>query len=208
MGQTVRAANIALGLRIAGLATVALALIFIFNNWLIHWQNLPGFPSFLRILGFLSLKALKTPLGGGDLSLALGQLALYIVPVILIAALVLRSNKGSLNEDADRLTALSAYLVRGAFWAVFFVGLADATISFLRVEGILADVVGDGLAKDLGRSSFRGLAVHYPLILLSFIIAFFNAHPGVPVAGAVYRYCRVANRYRPLRVLLRAGLHG
>jgi len=47
-------------------------------------------------------------------------------------------------------------------------------ISFLRVEGILTPVVGEDLAKDLGRSSFRGNYVHYPLIGLSFVIAYFT----------------------------------
>ena len=47
-------------------------------------------------------------------------------------------------------------------------------ISFLRVEGFLAAVFGDQLAKDLGRSTWRGLYVHYPLIFISFIIGYFS----------------------------------
>ena len=51
-------------------------------------------------------------------------------------------------------------------------------ISFLRVEGILAPVVGESLAKDLGRSSFRGDYVHYPLMGLSLVIAYFTRSLG------------------------------
>lgn len=171
---------IALGLRMAGLGTVALAFVFVFNNWLIHWQDWPGLPKLFAHLEWFGLKALKTPLGGGELSMALVQVALYVVPVVVIAALVLKSKARPLNEDAERLTALSAYIVRGAFWAVFLVGLTDATISFLRVEDILNDLVGEALGRDLGRSSFRGQFVHYPLIVLSFIIALFTRTLGFP----------------------------
>ena len=168
-GQT-----IAVALRMLGIGTVALCFVFLFNNWLIHWQDWPGIPKLFAHMELFGLGPLRKPLGGGEVSLALVQLALYVVPLVLTAIWVQRTGSRTLTEDADRLTALSAYIVRGAFWAVFFVGLADATISFLRVEGILADVFGESLAKDLGRSSFRGLAVHYPLILLSFIIALFT----------------------------------
>ena len=82
--------------------------------------------------------------------------------------------------DADRLKALSAYIVRAGFWAVLLVGLSDAVISFLRIEGLLDDVVGEVMAENLGRSSFRGQSVHYPLILFSFIIAFFTRTLGFP----------------------------
>ena len=161
-------------LRVLGLGTVALAFVFLFNNWLIHWQNWPGLPKLFAHWELFGLKALRKPLEGGELTLALVQVLLYLVPLALIVILVRRTGDRPLKADADRLTALSAYIVRGAFWAVLFVGLADATISFLRVEGVLANVVGEGLAKDLGRSGFRGLYVHYPLILMSFGLALFT----------------------------------
>lgn len=165
--------SMALALRIAGLGTVVLALIFVFNNWLIHWQDWPGLPALYAHWELFGL-SLRQPLSGGEVSLALAQLALYVIPIVLVVALVLRTKGRALNDDADRLTVFSAYIVRGAFWAVFFVGVADATISFLRVEGLLEGVVGEDLAKDLGRSSFRGQFIHYPLIALSFILALFT----------------------------------
>jgi len=170
----------ALALRILGLCTVALGFIFIFNNWLIHWQGWPGLPKLFAHIGMFGLKLRGKPLDGAEIALALAQVALYVVPLVLIVLMVLRSRSRPLVQDAERLSALAAYIVRGAFWAVLFVGLADATISFLRVEGILADVVGEDLARDLGRSSFRGLAIHYPLILASFILALFTRTLGFP----------------------------
>jgi len=69
------------------------------------------------------------------------------------------------------LSALAAYIIRAAFWAVLLVGLADMVISFLRVEGFLVQFVGEDLAKDLGRSTFRGVYIHYPLMGASLVIA-------------------------------------
>jgi hypothetical protein len=57
---------------------------------------------------------------------------------------------------------------------VLIIGLVDIIISFLRVEELLIPLVGENLAEALGRPQFRGIYVHYPLILLSFVIAYFN----------------------------------
>ncbi|SVB25552.1 uncharacterized protein METZ01_LOCUS178406, partial [marine metagenome] len=76
--------------------------------------------------------------------------------------------------DSEVLSRLAAYIIRSAFWAVLLIGLVDMVVSFLRVEGLLSAVFGDQLAKDLGRSAYRGLYVHYPLIFVSFIIGYFS----------------------------------
>lgn len=164
----------ALVLRVLGLTCVSLAFVFTFNNWLIHWRGWPGLPKLYSHLEIFGQGPLRTPLSGGELAQAAGQAGLYLVTILLVLAWVLKDKNRLLVADADRLSQFAAYIVRGAFFAVFFVGLTDATISFLRVEGLLADVVGEGLAKDLGRSSYRGEVVHYPLIALSYILALFT----------------------------------
>ena len=78
-----------------------------------------------------------------------------------------------LRTEAARLTAFVTYLVRGLFWAVLLVGIVDAVISFLRVEDLLAPLIGEKMTMDLGRNSYRGSYVHYPVILLGFFIALF-----------------------------------
>jgi len=161
-------------LRISALCTVALALLFIFNNYLIFWQGWPGVTNLYAHLGLFGLKPLRTGLDGAAVTQGIVQLLTYIVPVILLIWMVIRAGSHSLRADADRLTALAAYIVRWGFWSVLLIGLADMTISFLRVEGFLADVVGEQLAKDLGRSRYRGEVVHFPLMGLSFIIAYFT----------------------------------
>ena len=69
------------------------------------------------------------------------------------------------------MTAMAAYVARFAFWTVLLVGLADAAISFLRVEELLQGIVGETITQDLGRNQYRGPVVHMPLIVLSLILA-------------------------------------
>ena len=48
----------------------------------------------------------------------------------------------SMREDAVMLDKASSYFVRFAFWAVFMIGIFDAFLSFLRVEGLHDNVFG------------------------------------------------------------------
>ena len=75
---------------------------------------------------------------------------------------------------------MTAYVIRASFWAVFLIGLADMVVSFLRVEGLLPALFGDKLAIDLGRSSFRGVYVHFPMLGLGLVIAWFHRGLGFP----------------------------
>ena len=77
-------------LRILGLGTVAIALVFIFNNYLIHWQDWPGLPKLFAQMGLFGLGPLRKPLDGGALTLGLVQLLTYMLPVIAIVAIVWR----------------------------------------------------------------------------------------------------------------------
>ncbi len=143
-------------LRAFALSTAAVGILFPINNYLIFWRGWPG------VVPLLDGRA---PL------LSWLQLGFYLAAVALAAAFVVGSPARRLTADADMLSAVAAYVARAAFWAVLLVGLADMTISFLRVEGLLVDLVGPELAESLGRSRYRGLYVHYPLIWIAFLIA-------------------------------------
>jgi hypothetical protein len=99
------------------------------------------------------------------------QLALYPVAIGLAFMMVRQGAQLSLREEAGRLYAITAYIIRWAFFAVLLVGFADALISFLRVEGILENVVGAQLTSELGRPNFRGLWVHIPLCAVALVFA-------------------------------------
>ena len=111
----------------------------------------------------------------GELSArALVQLALYVGGVAIAIALALRRRGAPLRIDAARVSAFNAYLVRAAFFGVLFVGVGDAIVSFLRVEELLEGVVGGELERSLGRSNFRGVYLHVPLMLLGLLVAAFT----------------------------------
>jgi len=114
--------------------------------------------------------ALVQPDAAGGVS-SIFQILVYLAAIAGPIAFVVKTPHRSLRQDAMALNSIVTYLIRGCFWAVVFVGVADALISFLRVEGFLASVVGEALAGELGRSRFRGPYVHIPLIALGFLVA-------------------------------------
>ncbi len=156
-------------LRMLAGAVVAFTLLFLVNDYLIFWRGWPGALTLLSQLG-----SPTTSLEGGAILLGWLQVFSYVGAVAAVVVWVLFTRGRSLYEDADLWSALAAYLVRSAFWTVLLVGLVDALISFLRVEDILTPLVGDALATEVGRSIYRGSHVHYPLLLGSFVIAFFS----------------------------------
>lgn len=161
-------------LRMFALTTSAFGFIFVINAWLDFWHDFPGIENLVGQLGLLGFEAPRTPLDTGGVILALVQLSIYLIVAGLLFFYVRRTRGRSLTTDADKLSAIAAYIARAAFWAVLFIGIADAVISFLRVEGFLVTTVGKDLAQDLGRSSFRGEWVHFPLMVVALIIAWFN----------------------------------
>ncbi|NBP72858.1 MAG: TRAP transporter small permease subunit, partial [Alphaproteobacteria bacterium] len=58
------------------------------------------------------------------------------------------------------------------------VGAVDMVISFMRVEGLLPLLFSEEMTKQLGRATYRGNFIHYPLIGISLIIAFFSRSLG------------------------------
>ena len=163
-----------LTIRILGLSAASVALIYVFNNFLIFWWGWPGLDLLFGQLGWFGFEAPRAKLQGANLVLGWVQIFLYLGPVIIITFLVSQTSKRSVLADSEVLSQLASYIIRSAFWAVLLIGLVDMVISFLRVEGFLAAVFGDQLAKDLGRSTWRGLYVHYPLIFVSIIIGYFS----------------------------------
>ncbi|MDA0997636.1 MAG: TRAP transporter small permease subunit [Proteobacteria bacterium] len=157
--------------RAISLSVVAIAATYIFNNFLTHWG---GWPGALTFLGHAGLLASQDAVAGGQLGMAATQFALYFAVVAGIVYFVLRTPSRAMQTDADFLSAVVAYIVRAAFWAVLLIGIVDATISSLRVEGVLGNFFSAKLTADLGRSTFRGLYVHFPLILAGMTIAYFK----------------------------------
>ncbi len=163
-------------LRVFALSMTTTAFAFIFNAYLSFWWDAPGVLAFFNHIRGVEGKALE----GAQAALGWVQFGLYAVAVAGVVFYVMRNYARTMHEDSESLNAIAAFIVRAAFWAVLLTGLVDMVISFLRVEGLLLDLVGETLNGNLGRSSFRGTYVHYPLIVVSIIIAAFTRALGFP----------------------------
>ncbi len=152
---------------------VVTALAFLVNNYLIFWRDWPGIINFFSHQGWFGFEPLRTPLESQDVALGWFQVASYVLLIAAVIGFVLMTRARPLRGDAEKLSAMASYIIRVAFWSVLLIGLVDSVISFVRVEGFLPALVGDELAKQLGQSRFRGTFVHYPLILVSLVIAYF-----------------------------------
>ncbi len=165
-------------IRIFALSVVAVMLIFLINNYLNIWQEWPGLPSFFSNQGWLGLERLPVPLVDDQITKGWLQLLSYLGAFVIVVLYVLRTHNRALRLDADLLSRFATYIIRAAFWIVLIIGIADIIISFLRVENFLPVLIGDNLSDAIGRSQFRAIYVHFPLILLSLVIAFFNKSLG------------------------------
>ncbi|SEA17506.1 TRAP transporter small permease subunit [Rubrimonas cliftonensis] len=148
-------ASRAIATRTFGWTMLAVMAAFLINVVLTFWFGLPG---------------AGAAFAGGGIA-AVAQAALYPAAMALAVWSVRRRPDATLREESQRATALNNFLIRAAFWVVLLVGLGDAVVSFLRVDGLLEPLLGAQLAGDLGRSQYRGLHLHVPLGLLGVAIA-------------------------------------
>lgn len=145
-----------LAFRFLAWSSVATLFAFLLNVYLSFWQDWPG---------------AATAFGDAATGLSWAQVLIYIAGVAASAAFVARTPERSLRQDDSAMTAIATYIVKAAFWIVMLVGLADAIVSFLRVEGLLPVLFSDQLAIDLGRNQFRAPYVHGPLIAAALVLA-------------------------------------
>ncbi|MBC8407237.1 MAG: TRAP transporter small permease subunit [Rhodobacteraceae bacterium] len=145
-------------IRIFGWCTLSFLLAFLINNILSLNFDYPGVMQFF-----------KTP----SLAIILQPLV-YIVIFFISIFWVLKTSDNSLRNDAKKITAINAYIIRGCFFSVLFVGIVDASIAWLRVESLLPVIFDKDTASALLRSNFIGSKIHAPLIILGFLIAFYS----------------------------------
>ncbi|MFC3722032.1 TRAP transporter small permease subunit [Neoaquamicrobium sediminum] len=141
-------------LRLFAWGTVTITFAFLLEAWLVYWQGQSPASRMLR--------------GTGGYWAAAG----YAVAVAVAVILALRPV--SLLGDAARIDGLVAYIARAAFFSVLFIGMADATVSFLRVEGLLSALVGSETAGLLGQTRWRAAYVHTPFFLAGLVAGFFT----------------------------------
>ena len=150
-------------------AMVSAVFLYLINNYLVYWQEMPGTYALAMHYGWFGLEVVA--LDESKIGHGWTQLIVYLLVLTASLAYAFKTSARTLEQDSIRFARLSAYIVRFAFWSVTLVGLVDMLISFLRVEGILEPIAGEWLNQQLGRAIFRGTYVHYPLIFASLFIA-------------------------------------
>ena len=165
-------------IRIFSYSILAITFIFLINNILTLWFDWPGVKKLFSNYGLFGFKKLGKPLEGSQLIFSFLQLIFYIISILFSVFYVLRSINQTLKTDAEILTKFTAYFIRSSFWAVLIVGLVDFLISFMVVEKLIEPIFGETLKIKLVIPSFRITFVHFPLILISFVIGYFTRSVG------------------------------
>ncbi|MEL6480024.1 MAG: TRAP transporter small permease subunit [Pseudomonadota bacterium] len=142
-----------------GWLMLSLLAVFLLNSILTFWIGFPGVSALFA-----------GGAEGGGTALAIVQLVIYALAPAFTFWHVNRTSDVTLRADAQKVADFNAFLIRAAFWVVFLVGLGDAIMSFMRVEGLLDAYLGQELAGDLGRSAFRGLYFHTPLVVIGIVL--------------------------------------
>jgi len=144
-------------LRSLAFTVVYATVIFVVNNFLNFWALWPG--------------AVNTLVGKTSAGLGWLQVLSYLAAPMLAMFHVSTLRALSYHDLAQRVSHWAATSVKAAFWMVLLVGLVDMLVSFLRIESLLAPLVGDAMTLELGKPQFRGTYVHLPLMLLACFIA-------------------------------------
>lgn len=155
---------------------VILTCLFVLNAYLSFWQQWPGALAGAQSAGLIALGG--QPLEGAKAAQGWMQFLSYPAGIVLALVGAVATGRRTLRADSAIITAMTNYLIRGCFWAVVLVGIADTAISFMRVEGLLAALFGEQFNTALGRPLYRGPVVHMPLIVIGFVIAAFKRSLG------------------------------
>ena len=113
-------------------------------------------------------------MAAGGISAGLQPLLVYLVCIGVGVAMALSRPDVTLRADAAIIHRFNVYLIRSLFWAVFMIGIVDAVIAVLRVEGLLNWFMSDDAAREFTRSAYVAPLFHFPLIALGFVIGAFT----------------------------------
>ena len=170
--------NLSILIRIFSYSILAITFVFLINNALTVWFEWTGVKQLFSHYGLFGFKKLSKPLEGSVLTSAYIQLFFYFISLLLVIFYVLRSINQSLESDAEILTKFTAYIIRSSFWAVLIVGAADFLVSFMVVEKLIEPIFNEEIKYKLVNPGFRITFIHFPLILISFVIGYFTRTVG------------------------------
>jgi len=166
--------NLPILIRIFSYSILAITFVFLINNVLTIWFDWPGIKQLFSQYGLFGFKKLSKPLEESVLTFAFIQLFFYFISVLFVIFYVFKSINQTLESDAEILSKFTAYIIRSSFWTVLIVGAADLLVSFMVVEKLVEPILGETLKVKLVIPTFRITFVHFPLILISFVIGYFT----------------------------------
>ena len=170
--------NLSILIRIFSYSILALTFIFLINNVLTVWFDWPGVKKLFSHYELFGFKKLNKPLEGFAINLSYIQFLFYFLSFVAVIIFVLKSLNQTLQTDSEILKKITAYIIRSSFWAVLIVGVVDFLISFMVVEKLVEPIFGEQVKINLVKPAFRITYIHFPLILASFIIGYFNKSVG------------------------------
>ena len=170
--------KLSLVIRVFSYSILATTFVFLINNVLTVWFDWPGVKNLFSHYGLFGFKKLSKPLSDSVLNFAFLQLFFYLISIFLAIFYVNRSIKQTLTADSEILNKITAYIIRSSFWAVLIVGIVDLIISFMVVEKLVEPLFGEYLKNKLAIPAFRISFIHFPLILLSFVVGYFTRSVG------------------------------
>ena len=170
--------NLSFIIRIFSYSILATTFVFLANNVLTVWFDWPGVKSLFSHYGMFGFKKLSKPLSDSVLNFAFLQLFFYFISILWAIFYVKKSINQTLTADSEILNKITAYIIRSSFWAVLLVGIADLIISFLVVEKLVEPLLGEYLKIKLVVPAFRITFVHFPIIMLSFVVGYFTRSVG------------------------------
>lgn len=149
-------------------------------GWGVGLVRFLGWGTIAALTGFLISTVLIVGFGLPSARAATGSaggiamFSIYVALFLTAALWVVKTSGDRLEHDAELLNRVNAYIVRGFFFAVLFVGLADTFVAFMRVEGLLTSLFSEEMARNLHKSKYIATTIHAPLIALGFVIALFT----------------------------------
>ncbi len=170
--------NLPIFIRIFSYSILAITFVFLFNNVLTVWFDWPGIKQLYSHYGIFGFRKLSKPLEESAITYAFIQLFFYFISIAVVIFYVLKSINQSLETDSKILTKFTAYIIRSSFWAVLIVGMADFIVSFMAVERLIDPIFNEAIKFKLIKPSFRITFIHFPLILVSFVIGYFTRSVG------------------------------
>ena len=101
------------------------------------------------------------------------QILLYIFAILAPLVFVYKNIDLSNLTLADDLEKINDFIIRFGFWSVFIIGIIDAVISLLIIEGFLELLLGKSWSIKFSNNTFRAPYVHFPLLFISLFFAYF-----------------------------------